>query len=58
MFASLDVLTGGRIICGVGVGWLEKEFEILGRDYHQRGGDDRRMVGDHAGPRGPAKPRI
>ncbi|MEC9446463.1 MAG: LLM class F420-dependent oxidoreductase, partial [Chloroflexota bacterium] len=37
MFASLDVLTGGRIICGVGVGWLEKEFEILGRDYHQRG---------------------
>ena len=37
MFASLDVLTSGRIICGVGVGWLEKEFEILGRDYHQRG---------------------
>ena len=37
MFASLDVLTGGRIICGVGVGWLEKEFEILGLDYHQRG---------------------
>ena len=37
MFASLDVLTGGRIICGVGVGWLEKEFEILRLDYHQRG---------------------
>jgi|TARA_B100001245_G_scaffold233069_1_gene216243 probable F420-dependent oxidoreductase len=37
MFASLDVLTNGRIICGVGVGWLEKEFEILGLDYHQRG---------------------
>ncbi len=37
MFASLDVLTGGRIICGVGVGWLEKEFEVLGLDYHQRG---------------------
>lgn len=37
MFASLDVLTGGRIICGVGVGWLEKEFQILGLDYHQRG---------------------
>ena len=37
MFASLDVLTGGRIICGVGVGWLEKEFEILGLDYHLRG---------------------
>jgi len=37
MFASLDVLTNGRIICGVGVGWLEKEFEILGVPYAQRG---------------------
>jgi probable F420-dependent oxidoreductase len=37
MFASLDVLTNGRIICGVGVGWLEKEFEILGAPYAQRG---------------------
>ena len=37
MFASLDVLTNGRIICGVGVGWLEKEFEILGAPFDQRG---------------------
>ena len=37
MFASLDVLSGGRMICGVGVGWLEKEFEILGVPYDQRG---------------------
>lgn len=37
MFASLDVLTGGRMICGVGVGWLEKEFDILGVPYDQRG---------------------
>jgi probable F420-dependent oxidoreductase len=37
MFASLDVLTNGRIICGVGVGWLEKEFETLGVPYAQRG---------------------
>ncbi len=37
MFASLDVLTEGRIICGVGVGWLEKEFETLGLDYKDRG---------------------
>ena len=37
MFASLDVLTNGRIICGVGVGWLEKEFETLGVPYEQRG---------------------
>ncbi|PKB73664.1 MAG: hypothetical protein BZY75_00620 [SAR202 cluster bacterium Io17-Chloro-G7] len=37
MFASLDVLSGGRIICGVGVGWLEKEFEVLGVPYAERG---------------------
>ena len=37
MFASLDVLTGGRMICGVGVGWLEKEFETLNVPYAQRG---------------------
>ena len=37
MFASLDVLTGGRVICGVGVGWLEKEFETLGVPYARRG---------------------
>lgn len=37
MFASLDVLTDGRMICGVGVGWLEKEFEILGLPYAERG---------------------
>ena len=37
MFASLDVLTGGRVTCGVGVGWLEKEFETLGAPYAERG---------------------
>ena len=37
MFASLDVLTGGRVVCGVGVGWLEKEFETLGAPYAKRG---------------------
>ena len=37
MFASLDVLTGGRMICGVGVGWLEQEFDTLGVPYAERG---------------------
>ena len=37
MFASLDVLSEGRAVCGVGVGWLEKEFETLGVPYSERG---------------------
>ena len=37
MFASLDVLTNGRMICGVGVGWLEHEFDTLGVPYSERG---------------------
>ena len=37
MFSSLDVLTNGRVICGVGVGWLEKEFDTLRVPYADRG---------------------
>jgi probable F420-dependent oxidoreductase len=37
MFASLDVLSGGRVICGVGVGWLQKEFDVLGAPFADRG---------------------
>jgi probable F420-dependent oxidoreductase len=37
MFASLDVLSEGRMICGVGVGWLEKEFDTLNVAYKDRG---------------------
>lgn len=37
MLACLDVLSAGRLICGVGVGWLEKEFQVLQASYKDRG---------------------
>ncbi len=35
--ASLDHLSGGRVICGVGVGWLKEEFAALGVPFEDRG---------------------
>ncbi len=35
-FASLDQLSGGRAIMGIGIGWLEEEFEVLGIPFHER----------------------
>lgn len=35
--ASLDVLSGGRLIFGVGVGYLEPEFRALGIPFEHRG---------------------
>jgi probable F420-dependent oxidoreductase len=37
MLASIDALTNGRLICGVGVGWWKEELEILGVPFHARG---------------------
>jgi probable F420-dependent oxidoreductase len=36
--ATLDVLSGGRVDLGIGVGWMREEFEALGFDYFERRG--------------------
>jgi probable F420-dependent oxidoreductase len=35
--ATLQVLSGGRLILGVGAGYQKGEFEALGVDFHKRG---------------------
>ena len=35
--SEVDVLSGGRLRLGVGVGWNQVELEVLGEDFHNRG---------------------
>ncbi len=35
--ATLDYMSGGRVILGIGVGWLREEFEALGVPFAERG---------------------
>jgi len=35
--AEVDLLTGGRFRCGVGLGWNTVEYEALGKDFSNRG---------------------
>ena len=37
MIATLDQMSGGRAIVGVGSGWNEAEYNALGIPFHQRG---------------------
>lgn len=54
--ATLDALSGGRVDLGIGVGWLEEEFDALGVPFARRGARTDEYVavmrslwdGDHA----------
>lgn len=37
IISTLDVLSGGRVITGIGVGWIKDEFDALGVPYTERG---------------------
>jgi probable F420-dependent oxidoreductase len=61
--ASLDLLSRGRMIVGMGAGYLRPEFEVLGADFTARGKNLEAAIPamraawsgvDHPGPRFPA----
>ena len=37
LLASIDYLTGGRVMLGAGVGWMEEEITMLGQPFADRG---------------------
>lgn len=34
--ATLDRMTGGRVLLGIGVGWLREEFDVIGAQFDER----------------------
>ena len=42
--ATLDRLSNGRFIYGIGAGWLKEETEIMGGDFEHRWGQSREAV--------------
>jgi probable F420-dependent oxidoreductase len=44
LVASLDCLSGGRFLFGIGIGWLAEEFKALGIPYERRADRTREYV--------------
>lgn len=42
--ASLDVLSRGRVLFGIGIGWLREEFEAVGMPWEERAARTREWV--------------
>jgi probable F420-dependent oxidoreductase len=43
-WATFDLLSGGRSLLGIGVGWHEKEFELMGVPHKERGARMNEMI--------------
>jgi len=41
---TASLLSGGRVALGIGVGWMEDEFELLGQDFKTRGRRTNEMI--------------
>ena len=45
--ATLDYFSGGRVLFGVGTGWLEEESEIMGVNFRRRWSQTREALADY-----------
>lgn len=43
MAAQVDIISGGRVVLGLGAGWQRNEHEAYGIDFHTLGGRMRRL---------------